>query len=147
MAYVPMKVAKPTEKDMDECYRFLRIMEALTDNRMFHSASASDWTEWDEEDEDYQLLDYCKQRLIDDENYDEYDIEDLDHRLVLWEYVKWFFNRCPSAFARVLMCAQMALDNCFDEKSDTIEWKPELAKLLDEDSKNQEITEEIKPEE
>lgn len=131
MGYVQMKVAKPTEKDMDECYRFLRIMEALTDDRMFHSASAADWTEWNEEDEDYQILNYCKQRLIDEECYDEYDIEDLDHRLVMWEYVKWFFNRCPSAFARVLMCAQMALDNCFDEKSDTIEWRKDISEAIE----------------
>lgn len=135
MSYVQMKVAKPTEKDMDECYRFLRIMEALTDNRMFHSASPSDWTEWDEEDEDYKLLDYCKQRLIDEECYDEYDIEDIDHRLVLWEYVKWFFNRCPSAFARVLMCSQMALDNCFDEESDTIEWRKDISEAIEKYNK------------
>lgn len=129
MGYVNLSVAKPSEKDMDECYRFLRIMESLTDDRLFHSSSASDWKEWNKEDEDYELLNYCRNQLIQDGEDDE---DELDDRLVLWEYVKWFFNRCPSSFARVLMCAQMALDNAFDEKSNTIEWKPEIAKAMEE---------------
>lgn len=131
--YMPMKVAKPSEEDFNACYQFLRIMEGLSDKY----TDPSDWKEhWDEDDEDYILIKEMEQQAKWDECLD--DDDDIDQRLVMWEYVKHFFNHYPSAFARVLICANIAMDNCFDntDATTTIEWNKAITEALELAEKN-----------
>lgn len=127
------KVGKPTKNDFEACYSFMRTLESLTDNRMYSCALESDWTDWDEDDEEYKILselrsDYCR--------YADKDVEDLDiddYKIIMWNYVKWFFNAHPSSLARVIMCADIAMDNAFDnsEEVKTIEWNKRCSEALD----------------
>lgn len=129
-----LEVAKPSKKDFDIVYRFLSVMEALTDNRMYRKADISDWVNWNEDDKDYQVL-----KTIREEVMDEYDIEDFEdlereHYIeIVWRYVCWFFNYHPSALGRVVMCADIAMENAFDnsDETDIIKWKPNIDAALD----------------
>lgn len=130
MGAVQMKVAKPSERDFDATYQFLRILENLTRSGWCSSNSVNDWTDWDKDDEDYILLNSFKNELLDDE-FHLLDEDDVDNRFVLWEYIKYFFNKYPSALGRIIMCADMAMENAFDKNSSTIEWNPKLNKALE----------------
>lgn len=129
-----IKIGKPTQDDFDIVYRFNSVMEQLTDNRMYRAASLSDWEDWDEDDEDYQMLKQFKREVK-----DEYDIifddefRDEHYAMVLWKYVKWFFNQHPSSLSRVVMCADLAMTNAFDQNPEvtSIEWSPKLEEALE----------------
>lgn len=137
-----LKIAKPTNDDFEIVYRFNSVMEQLTDNRMFRASSLSDWEDWDKDDKDYQILKRFKTEV---EN--EYDImyddefRDEHYAMVLWKYIKWFFNQHPSSLGRIIMCANIAMDNAFDQNPEvtSIEWSPKLEEALelyDEKHKN-----------
>lgn len=134
MAYVQMKVATPTEEDLDSTYQFMRILEALTDNRMYHHSDPSDWKEWDEDDEDFKVIKEAESYVCD---YEEEEPDEVDQRIVLFQYIKNYFIKNPSALARIITCAQMAMDNAFDKDCSYIDWKPEIKALLEkEEEKN-----------
>ncbi len=132
MAKIALKVAAPNTEDFDAVYQFNRIMDALTDNRMWRAADESDWKDWDEDEKDYKLLKDIEKEVCSSEDETP---EDVDQRIVLWEYVKWFFNNHPSALSRVLMCADTAMENAFDKESDTLEWNKDILELIKKSEK------------
>lgn len=137
MAKVSLKAAAPSTEDFDSVYQFNRIMNSLTDDRMWRSADESDWKDWDENDEDYKLLKSIEKNVCWSEDVSS---EEIDQRLVLWAYVKWFFNNHPSALGRILMCADMAMENAFNKESDTIEWNKDILELIKRDNEGKENT-------
>ena len=76
--------------------RKLLILENLFDNRFWRDNS-EDWRDWDDEDEDKQELLDCERDVRQYEGLD--DDEEVDNRLILYEYVKRLFNN-GSAFRR-----------------------------------------------
>lgn len=133
-----LKIAKPTKEDFDAVYRFHSIMEMLTGTW----SSVRDWTSLDEDDEDYQILNRIRNEVMADEDYDDIDdLTDDDYINIIWKYIRWFFRFNPSSLARVIMCADIAMLNAFDNRDevDTIEWSPKLEEafnLYDEKSKS-----------
>ena len=126
MSKYSLKCAKPDEDDFEVMHK-LRILENLFDNRFWRDNS-EDWRGWDDDDEDkIELLD-CEKDVRQYEGLD--DDDEVDNRLILYEYVKRLFNN-GSAFSRVEMTAQMAIDNCFDPDKDYIDWKPEIQNAID----------------
>ena len=125
-----IKIASPSTEDFDSSIQFMRILEALTDNRAYCCSSVEDWKNWDPNDDDYKILKKIEDSLIGE--YGEFEDEDeVDQRIVLWEYVKHFFNYNPSSLARVITCASVAMDNAFDPDKNTIEWRENIEKALD----------------
>lgn len=127
-----MKVAKPTKEDFDIVYRFQSVMENLAYHRAFCFASPSDWKEWNQDDEDYKILKQYEKEVMELFGLEEDELEETHYCLILWRYIKWFFNYHPSALARVVMCADVAMLNAFDNRDDvdTIEWKPEIDEAI-----------------
>lgn len=126
-----LKIAKPTQEDFDITYRFNSVMEQIADNRMFRASSLSDWEDWNEMDEDYQLLKTFKHQVENEYDITDDDFNDEHYAMVLWKYIKWFFNEHPSALGRILMCANIAMDNAFDKNAKTIEWNQKISDALD----------------
>lgn len=128
-----LKIGKPTKQDFDICYRFNSVMEQLTDNRMYRCNDEADWQEWDEDDEDYKVLSQIRDEYCTYADKQKDDLDNDDHQQIMWRYVKWFFNHHPSSFARVMLCAELAMENAFDnsEEVTTIEWNKRCAEALD----------------
>lgn len=129
-----LKIGKPTQEDFDIVYRFNSLMDELTDNRMFRASSLSDWEYWDEDNEDYQILkEFKKEVEIEYDIMDDDEFKDEHYAMVLWKYVKWFFNQHPSSLSRVVMCADIAMNNAFDQNPEvtSIEWSPKLEEAID----------------
>lgn len=127
-----MKVAKPTQADFDIVYRFQGVLENLAQNRAFCMASPSDWKDWSEDDKDYQILKQYEKDVMKEFDLREDDLQEEHYCLILWRYIKWFFNYHPSALGRVVLCADMAMENAFDNRDEvsTIEWKPEIDEAI-----------------
>lgn len=125
MSKYSLKCAKPDEGDFEVMHKLL-ILENLFDNRFWRDNS-EDWRDWDDDDEDKQELLDCEKDVRQYEGLDSND--EVDNRLILYEYVKRMFNN-SSAFRRVEMAAQMAIDNCFDPDKDYIDWKPEIQNAI-----------------
>lgn len=83
MAKVELKVAAPSNKDFDAVYQFKRICESLTDGIGWYSVE--NWKEWDTDDKDYKLLKKIEKKVCEEEDESP---ENIDQRIVLWEYVK-----------------------------------------------------------
>lgn len=128
-----MKVAKPSKEDFEICYRLNSVLEGLIDNRMCSLHSERDWVDWDEDDEDYKILDGLRSEYCRYEDKDVEDLTDDDYKIIMWDYVRWFINNHPSSLARVIMCADIAMDNAFDKSDDvtTIEWNKRCSEALD----------------
>lgn len=128
-----LKITKPTSKDFDITYRFKSVMEQLSDDRWYSQASVSDWETWDEDDEDYKILKSFKEKVMEEYELDESEFDERYQTLVMWKYIKWYFNYHPSALSRILMCADIAMENAFDQRDevDTIEWNEKLTKALE----------------
>ena len=128
MGYQTMKIAKPSQKDIELCYQFARIFEALMDRW----ADIEDWKSWPEDTADRQLLEDIRKEYIQDEGYIDPD-PDIDEREVLWKYLRQFFNDNSSALFKVIMCADAAMENCFDNTDNTtaIEYNEKINKALE----------------
>lgn len=128
-----VKIGKPTEQDFEICYRFNSVLESLTDDRMYRCANESDWEDWNTEDEDYKVLSKIRDSYCQWADKDKKELDDSDHQQILWRYVKWFFNEHPSSLARIIMCANVAMDNAFDnsEEVTTIKWNKRCSEALD----------------
>ena len=125
MGYCSLKVAKPTEKDFDATYKLNSVLETLTDSRWFDRVDS--WQDWDEDDEDYLFFKEKREEIAEEEQISP---EDVDSRILVYEYIKKHFRKNPSALARIIMCAQMAIDNAFDKDLDYIDWNPEIKELI-----------------
>ena len=129
---VSLKIGAPSKKDFDAIYRFRNIIDTLTDSRFYGTTDPSSWKEWDETDKDYKLLKKIEKEIC--EYYDE-SPDEIDQRVVLWEFVRYFFQHYGGSINRVIMCADMAMENAFDKKTDVIEWNKKLLKIVDKADK------------
>lgn len=116
-----MTVAKATEEEFDRVYGFLHPMEALFDGRGFFS-NEEDWRDWDDDDEDKQLLLNIEKELQDEEG------DSVDNRLILYEFMKKKFLKAnfSGSIGRILFDCQTLIDNCCDPDLDYLEFKPSI---------------------
>ena len=116
-----MTVAKATEEEFERVYGFLHPMEALFDGRGFFS-NEEDWRDWDDDDEDKQLLLNIEKVLQDEEG------DYVDNRLILYEFMKKKFLKAnySGSIGRILFDCQTLIDNCCDPDLDYLEFKPSI---------------------
>lgn len=130
-----MKVAKAEKEEFDRVYNFINIMEGLFDQRWFFSQEES-WRDWDDEDEDKQMLLEIEKEL----KLSEYD-EEPDNRLIVYEFIKrkWRNANYCGSFGRIVMDADVLIDNACDPDLDYLEFKPEILKAMEEYKAKQEV--------
>lgn len=130
-----MKVAKADKKEFDGVYNFINVMEGLFDDRFFFSQEES-WRDWDDEDEDKQMLLEIEKEL----KLSEYD-DEPDNRLIVYEFIKrkWRKANYCGSFGRIIMDADVLIDNACDPDLDYLEFKPEILKAMEEYKAKQEV--------
>jgi len=129
MANVKMTMAKADEDEFDRVSNFIEIMDSLFCGRSIFSDEES-WREWDDDCEEKQIL-LEIEKDIKDTDGEMWDGE-VDNRLVLYEFMKHMWrkaNFCGS-FQRIVMDAQVLIDNACDPTLDYLEWKPEIKEAL-----------------
>lgn len=123
-----LRLARFDEKDYDKTLSFLQIMEQLFDNRWACSHDGQ-WEEWDDDDEDKRKLLSIRKELAAEEGYSE---EDVDNRLVLFEFIKQKYRGIDCHWRRVLMAAEVLADNVCDPLQDTVEYHPYIERALED---------------
>lgn len=108
-----LRVAKASEEDIELTRDFLRLCEAFWDNRASFSFRelASDWDRWDDEDEDKMELIQIRKNIAEEEGLSE---SDVDNRLIVYEFLKRHYKKADSSWGRVIMAADVLIDNCCD---------------------------------
>ena len=124
MAKRGLTVAKADEEEFQRVWDFVHAMEALFDGRGFFS-NEEDWREWDDDDEDKQMLLKFEKEIIESDGscWD----GKADNRLILYEFMKHKFNEAnySGSFGRILMDCQVLIENC-DPDLDYVEFKPSI---------------------
>ncbi len=124
MAKHGLTVAKATPEDIYSTRDFLQVLDQFFDNRYFFSSEES-WTDWDDEDENKKALLEIRKRVAWEEGYSE---EDVDNRLVLFEFIKQKYSECECSWGRVLFNTEVLIDNCCDPQVDILEFHPFIAR-------------------
>ena len=108
-----LRVAKATEKDIEITRSFLQACENFWDNRPIYSFKEleSDWETWDEDDADKVELLRIRKEFAIEEDVSE---SDVDNRLVVYEYIKRKYKAADNRWGRVVMAAEVLIDNCCD---------------------------------
>ena len=132
-----MRVAKADKEEFDEVYNFINVMDALFDNRSFFSQEEC-WRDWDDEKEDKKLL----LEIENDLKLSEYE-DEPDNRLILYEFIKRKWNKANycGSFGRIVMNADVLIDNACDPDLDYLEFKPEIIKAVKEYEQNHKVNE------
>lgn len=116
-----LKMAKADPEEFDRVRSFFRPLEELFDGRGFFS-NEEDWRKWGDDDEDKKLLLEIENELKESEG------EPVDNRLILYEFIKNRFRHANyyGSIGRIIMDAEVLIDNCCDPNLDYLEFKPEL---------------------
>ena len=120
-----MKIAKCDKEDLEHAHA-LRSLEDLVVGRWFMD-SLNDWMDWSD-CEEKQKLQSCFDYIKATEGCDSDD--DVDPRLVIYEYVKREFTKNPSGLARVVLAAECALEHFYDPDKDYLEYRPDLDRAV-----------------
>ena len=125
-----MKVAKADKEEFDKVYGFISAMDALFDNK-FCLYPEEDWREWDDEDEDKKLLLEIEQELKETEGTGIW--EDVDNRLIIFEFIKrkWKKANYYGSFQRIVLNAEVLIENVCDEELDYLEFKPKIKEAIE----------------
>ena len=126
-----MKVGKASPEEFDMVTGFINVMEDLFGGRSFFSQEES-WREWDDDDEDKKLLLEIEKEVKEEDGESVWD--GVDNRLILYEFIKrkWRkVNYCGS-FGRIVMDAEVLIDNTCDPNLDYLEFKPEIMEAINE---------------
>ena len=126
-----MKVGKASPEEFDMVTGFINVMEDLFGGRSFFSQEES-WREWDDDDEDKKLLLEIEKEVKEEDGESVWD--GVDNRLILYEFIKrkWRkVNYCGS-FGRIVMDAEVLIDNACDLNLDYLEFKPEIMEAINE---------------
>lgn len=108
-----IRVGKASPKDIEITNDFLHACEQFWDNRRRYSLSdlESEWEDWDDEDEDKISLLKIRKELAQELGYSECDI---DNRLIVYEFLKSKYKKADNRWGRVVMAADVLIDNCCD---------------------------------
>jgi len=130
-----LKMAKADPEEFERTMHFVSIMDSLFDGRSIFS-SEEDWRDWDDDDEDKKLLLEIEKEVVDEDGAD---LDgNPDNRLVLYEFIKrmWRKANYSGSFSRIIMDAQVLIDNACDPNLDYLEFKPEIMAAMNEYEKN-----------
>lgn len=126
-----MKVGKASPEEFDMVTGFINVMEDLFGGRSFFSQEES-WREWDDDDEDKKLLLEIEKEVKEEDGETVWD--GVDNRLILYEFIKrkWRKVNCCGSFGRIVMDAEVLIDNACDPNLDYLEFKPEIMEAINE---------------
>lgn len=117
-----MRVAKATKKDIETTGLFLQMAELLLERQKFSLKSAYEqWRDWDEDDEDYKLAIQIQKRIAREEDID---IDKVDDRLIAYELLHHSFAKASCSHGRVIMAADVLIDNIVPASSTILEFHP-----------------------
>lgn len=133
-----LRMAKANPEEFERTMKFVNIMEALFESNPYSlMESETSWREWDDDDEDKQLLLEIEKEVL-EEDGDCWDGRP-DNRLVLFEFIKrkWKESNHSGSFGRIIMDAEVLIDNACDPELDYLEWKPEIKEALEKYEKEE----------
>lgn len=118
-----MRIAKASENDIDLTRDFLQLCEAFWDNRGLFSISelATDWENWDKDDENRIELAKIRRELADEAGTSE---RRIDNRLIVYEFLKRHYQKADNKWGRVIMAAEVLIDNCCDPTEEHLAFYP-----------------------
>ena len=133
-----LKMAKADPEEFERTMKFVNIMEALFESHHYSLVdSETSWREWDDDDEDKQLLLEIEKEVTEEDGtlWD----RKPDNRLVLFEFIKrkWKEANYSGSFSRIIMDAEVLIDNACDPDLDYLEWKPEVKEALEKYEKEE----------
>ena len=133
MSGLLMAKADPEEFERTMC--FVRVMDALFVGRSIFS-NEEDWRNWPDDDEDKKLFLEIEKEVI-DEDGTVWDGKP-DNRLVLYEFIKrkWRTVNYSGSFGRIIMDAEVLIQNACDPDLDYLEFNPEIKTAIEEYEKN-----------
>lgn len=133
-----LKMAKANLEEFERTMKFVNIMEALFEPHHYSLIdSETSWRDWDDDDEDKQLLLEIEKEVL-EEDGDCWDGRP-DNRIVLFEFIKrkWKESNYSGSFGRIIMDAEVLIDNACDPDLDYLEWKPEIKEALEKYEKEE----------
>lgn len=128
MATHTVRLAKFDEADFDATNDFLSALDSIFDNRWFCS-NEEQWKEWDDDDPDKTLMLRIQHELGFEESCDP---DDVDNRLIIYEFVKRKFRACECGWRSVIMAADILVRAACDPMVDTVEWHPMIERMLED---------------
>ena len=123
-----MKAAKADKQEIEKVQNFYSLVESLWDGRL---DSDEDWRDWPDDDKNKQEMLKIEQELIDTEGA--LVGGRADNRLILYEFFKKRFmevDYCGS-IGRVLMNADVLVNQVCDENLDYLDFNPNIKKALE----------------
>lgn len=134
-----LKMAKADPEEFESVMSFVRVMEALFESRSIFS-NEEDWREWDDDDEDKKMLLEIEKEVKEEDGTDWNG--DADNRLILYEFIKrkWRQANFSGSFGRIIMDAEVLIDNACDPDLDYLEFNPEIKAAMEEYEKNRWIS-------
>jgi hypothetical protein len=108
-----MNVAKASQQDIEKTTHFLRACELFWDNRPNYSMRTEEreWMTLDDDDPEKLLILDIRQQLAKNENVEP---ELVDHRILAYEYLRSKYKSADARWKRVIMAADILIDNCCD---------------------------------
>lgn len=126
MATHGLTIAKASKEDFEKVYNLLQPMEELFNS---HWSNEEEWTEWDDDDKDKKELLAIRKEIAEEEHYYE---EDVDNRLVLFEFIKRRMQLCGcSNWQRVVIAAECLIDTFCAPQESSLVWRPDLERAMD----------------
>lgn len=121
MARHGLTIAKADKEDFEAVYNLLVPMEELFNS---HWSNEEAWIEWDDDDEHKRELLRIRKEVAQEEHCDE---DEVDNRLVLYEFIKRKMQNCAcSEWRRVVTAAECLIDTFCDPHVDFLAWRPDL---------------------
>lgn len=120
---VGLRVAKADEEDIKSTREFLQACELFWDSRPAYSfvSKEDQWLSWENDDPEKMELLKIRKRISEEDGVDE---EDVDNRLVLFEFIKRRYKKADSSWGRVIMAADCLIDNCCDPMQSHLAFYP-----------------------
>ncbi|MDY5354384.1 MAG: hypothetical protein SPG69_10270 [Bacteroides pyogenes] len=126
MATHGMRIGKASKDDFEKMYNLLLPMENLFNRHWYNE---DEWMEWDDANKDKQELLAIRKELAEEEDCDE---EDVDNRLVIYEFVKRRMKECGCGeWQRIVCAAESLIDTFCDPQDDCLAWRPDLERAMD----------------
>lgn len=118
-----MRVAKASDQDFEKTRSFLQVCESIWDNRGGFSLRPSEreWESWDEDDPNYLECIKIRGEIAIEENCHE---KKVDGRLVMYEFIMRKYKAADCHWNRVIMAADILIDNCCDPTEEHLEFYP-----------------------
>lgn len=123
-----IRLAKADDEDFATTREFLQCCDNLFENR-WACCSDEQWQDWNDEDEDKKEILQLRRQLA---LYEDCDEDEIDNRILLFEFIKQKYRTCECNWRRVVMAADVLIKNACDPMQDTVEWHPFIERILDD---------------